>query len=50
MKKYSFMAALAIVAAGMVSCGKSTPKANLKRDVDTRSYAIGVAQTQGLNA
>ena len=48
MKKYSFMAALAIVAAGMVSCGKSTPKANLKSDVDTLSYAIGMAQTQGL--
>ena len=48
MKKFSFMAALAIVAAGMVSCGKSTPKANLKSDVDTLSYAIGMAQTQGL--
>ena len=48
MKKYSFMAALAIVAAGVVSCGKSTPKANLKSDVDTLSYAIGMAQTQGL--
>lgn len=42
------MATLAIVAAGMVSCGKSTPKANLKSDVDTLSYAIGMAQTQGL--
>ena len=48
MKKFSFMATLAIVAAGMVSCGKSTPKANLKSDVDTLSYAIGMAQTQGL--
>ena len=48
MKKFSFMAALAIVAAGMVSCSKSTPKANLKSDVDTLSYAIGMAQTQGL--
>ena len=48
MKKFSFMAALAIVAAGMVSCGKSTPKANLKSDVDTLSYAIGMAQTQCL--
>ena len=48
MKKFSFMAALAIVAAGMVSCGKSTPKANLKSDVDTLSNAIGMAQTQGL--
>ena len=48
MKKLSVMAAMAIVAAGMVSCGKSTPKANLKSDVDTLSYAIGMAQTQGL--
>ena len=30
------------------SCGNSTPKANLKSDVDTMSYAIGMAQTQGL--
>ena len=42
------MAAMAIVAAGMVSCGKSTPRADLKSDVDTLSYAIGMAQTQGL--
>ena len=42
------MAAMAIVAAGMVSGGKSTPKASLKSDVDTLSYAIGMAQTQGL--
>ena len=48
MKKFSVMAAMAIVAAGMVSCGKSTPKANLKSDVDSMSYAIGMAQTQGL--
>jgi hypothetical protein len=26
----------------------STPKANLKDDVDTMSYAMGMAQTQGL--
>ena len=48
MKKFSVMAAMAIVAAGMVSCGKSTPRADLKSDVDTLSYAIGMAQTQGL--
>lgn len=48
MKKFSVMAAMAIMAAGMVSCGKSTPKANLKSDVDSMSYAIGMAQTQGL--
>ena len=30
------------------SCGNSAPRANLKSDVDTLSYAIGMAQTQGL--
>jgi FKBP-type peptidyl-prolyl cis-trans isomerase FklB len=32
----------------MFACGNGTPKANLKSDVDTVSYAIGMAQTQGL--
>ena len=32
----------------MYACGNGTPKANLKSDVDTVSYAIGMAQTQGL--
>lgn len=48
MKKLSFVAALAIAAAAFTSCGESTPKANLKSDVDSMSYAIGMAQTQGL--
>ncbi len=48
MKKLTFMAALAIAAASITSCGNSTPKANLKSDVDSMSYAIGMAQTQGL--
>jgi FKBP-type peptidyl-prolyl cis-trans isomerase FklB len=39
---------MAIVAAGFTACGNGTPKANLKSDVDTMSYAIGMAQTQGL--
>ena len=39
---------MAVVAAGFMSCGNSTPKANLKNDVDTVSYAIGMAQSQGL--
>ncbi|MBQ2498276.1 MAG: FKBP-type peptidyl-prolyl cis-trans isomerase [Prevotella sp.] len=30
------------------SCGNGTPKANLKSDVDSMSYAIGLTQTQGL--
>ena len=40
---------MAITAASfMASCGNSTPKPSLKSDVDTLSYAIGMAQTQGL--
>ena len=42
------VAAMAIVAAGFTACGNQTPKANLKTDVDSMSYAIGMAQTQGL--
>ena len=48
MKKFSVVAAMAIVAAGFTACGSSTPKASLKSDVDSMSYAIGMAQTQGL--
>ncbi len=48
MKKLTFVAALAIAAASFTSCGNNTPKASLKSDLDTMSYAIGMAQTQGL--
>ena len=49
MKKFSIVAALAIAISGIfASCGNSPAKANLKNDVDTLSYAIGLAQTQGL--
>lgn len=48
MKKLTFVAAMAIAAATITSCGNGTPKASLKSDVDTLSYAIGMAQTQGL--
>ena len=48
MKKLMFVAAMAIAAATFTGCGNSTPKASLKSDVDTLSYAIGMAQTQGL--
>ena len=48
MKKITF-AAIAAVAAVMISaCGNTTPRASLKNEVDTLSYAIGMAQTQGL--
>ena len=48
MKKLIFVAAMAIATAAFTGCGNSTPKASLKIDVDTMSYAIGMAQTQGL--
>ena len=47
MKKFSILAAI-VVAAIMGSCTNSTPKANLKNDVDSLSYAFGLAQTRGL--
>lgn len=48
MKKLLFGAVLACAAATFVGCGNSTPNANLKSEIDTFSYAIGLAQTQGL--
>ena len=48
MKKLTVLAGMAIAVAAMTSCGNSTPKADLKNDVDSMSYAIGMAQTQGL--
>ena len=47
MKKISILAAV-LVAAIMGSCTGGAPKANMKDDVETLSYAIGLAQTQGL--
>ena len=48
MKKLFFGAVVACAAATFVACGNSTPKADLKNDVDTMSYAMGMSQTQGL--
>ncbi len=48
MKKLMFLAATAIAASTMISCNGGAPSANLKSDVDSVSYAIGMAQTQGL--
>jgi len=39
---------MAIVAAGFTACNNGAPKASLKSDVDSMSYAVGMAQTQGL--
>lgn len=47
MKKGRILIALA-AAASLASCTAQSPKANLKTDVDSLSYSVGMAQTQGL--
>lgn len=47
MKKLSFLAAVAIVA-GFASCSAPSPKADFENNVDSLSYAIGMAGTEGL--
>ena len=39
---------MAFAAVSFVGCGNSTPKADLKNDIDTLSYAVGMAQSQGV--
>ena len=46
MKKILLCAA--IVAAGLASCTPQAPKANMKSEIDSLSYMMGVTQTQGL--
>ena len=46
MKKVSIFMAIA-AAASLASCTAQAPKANLKSDIDSLSYSIGMAQTQG---
>ena len=46
MKNLKSLALVAIAAAALSSCGNSTPKADLKTDVDSMSYAIGTLQSQ----
>nr|WP_302829695.1 FKBP-type peptidyl-prolyl cis-trans isomerase [uncultured Bacteroides sp.] len=48
MKKVTFIMAIAAVA-GLASCTAQSPKADLKTDVDSLSYAIGMARTEGLD-
>lgn len=47
MKKVSIFMAIA-AAASLASCTAQAPKTNLKTDIDSLSYSIGMAQTQGL--
>lgn len=46
--KKSFILAIGAAAMMMASCGDKTPKADLKTSVDSLSYAMGVAQSNGL--
>ena len=48
MKKIVLFAAIA-AAVGFASCTAQAPKANLKNEVDTLSYMMGVNTTQGLS-
>ena len=48
MKKVSIIMAMA-VAAGLGSCTVQSPKASLKTDVDSLSYAFGMVRTEGLD-
>ena len=48
MKKIAFAACVAVAAAAFTSCGNGTPSANLKNDIDTLSYAVGMTQSDGL--
>ena len=47
MKKISFFVAVA-AAASLASCTAQSPKANMKNEVDSLSYMMGVTNTQGL--
>ncbi len=49
MKKVSIFMAIA-AAAGLASCTAQAPKAELKTQLDSLSYSIGMAQTQGLKS
>ncbi len=48
MKKMMFAAVSAVAAIMLSACGNGTPKASLKTDIDSVSYAIGIDQSQGL--
>jgi FKBP-type peptidyl-prolyl cis-trans isomerase FklB len=47
MKKVTFVAAIAALS-GLASCTAQSPKANLKDQVDSLAYSIGMANSQGL--
>ena len=48
MKKLTIVAAIMAITAAFTACGNSTPKADLKSDIDSMSYGMGLSQSQGL--
>ena len=48
MKKIVLFAAI-VAAAGLASCTAQAPKANMKSEIDSLSYMMGVTNTQGLS-
>ena len=48
MKKIVFFAAI-VAAAGLASCTGQAPKANMKSEIDSLSYMMGVTNTHGLS-
>jgi len=49
MKKFTFIMALTAVI-GLTSCTAQSPKPQLANDIDTLSYAFGLARTEGLES
>ncbi len=47
MKKITLIMAI-VAAAGLASCTAQSPKANLKSEIDSLSYSLGMSNTQGL--
>ena len=48
MKKFAVWAVSAITTLAVASCGHSTPKADLENEIDSLSYAMGMANSNGL--
>lgn len=48
MKKISIVASMAMVATLLTGCGNPAPKADMKTDIDTLSYAFGLERSQGI--
>lgn len=49
MKKIATVAVMAIAVASLTACGNKAKKGNLKTDIDSLSYAIGLEQSQGVD-